>query len=460
MDNTRDNPKPLTEQLSLFEKIIGAAATGLVLGLSGTGFGVWWLAWCAVAPLLILIRGSKSWKEAIVVGLVFGLAYNLLTLSWLFSFYPSTALPHIAIVLISTVTGLAGATVRALSFAGFSLLLYALPMRAGIFPDYRRPFFPYILTVPIAWIFFEHPSSLATAMHLNDLCYSQSGQLQLIQIVRLGGGKLLTFLIILSNTVLSQLVLALGNLTKPLGTRTDRLLPLTGSLVDLMTVVLLVVLCMLVGQGSEHSCANNKVPSVPASICSTKDVETINIQGCVIAAESTAALHGPTVITGQIFSAPSQQLYMSARKPYLSALFALPSSVLRFAYPPAGKILSDYVSTLPYVSSQVVNTQWGKIGISTGLSLASPSLVKEQVLQGVGLLVCLIPNWNCFHSTILDRQILASAVLRAVENGRYLVLSANNRVSAIIDPCGKVTVNKNQVQFLYRDTYFHNVDFD
>jgi apolipoprotein N-acyltransferase len=74
-----------------------------------------------------------------------------------------------------------------------------------------------------------------------------------------------------------------------------------------------------------------------------------------------------------------------------------------------------------------------------------------------------IGNLAWFHNTSLNQQILAAAVMRAVENGRYLVLANNTGISAVIDPTGLVTsrslpgrkgVLVDTVQFLYQKTPF------
>jgi apolipoprotein N-acyltransferase len=459
MSSSADTKQPLAEQLSLIEKVVGAVAMGLVLGLSCASYGVWWLAWCALAPLLVLIRACKSWSEAAAVGFSFGFAYNFLTLFWLYGFHIPGVSAHLFIV-ASDITALIDVSARALPLAFFGLLLYALPMRAGIFPDYRRPFFPYILSVPVAWIFFEYLSGLTIGMRINDLCYSQAGQLAVIEIARLGGGKLLTFLLVLSNTALAQLFLAWDNLVKPLGQRTDRLLPVTGALIDLMTVSLLVVLCALIGRGSPGSCLNNNVPKVTVLVNQLNEGTSVNIQGQTIAINIAGV--------NQVLLAPNQLLYSGTRRSYLRDIFSLSNRMLPFIYPAAGSILNNYIASLPNNSSQVADTPWGRIGISTALALPGSSIEKEEVRQGAGLLLCTVDP-SCFHSTILDKQILAAAVMAAVENGRYMVLSTNHGICAIINPCGQIVIRSlpgntgtlaDQVQFLYRSTYFSNVNFN
>ncbi|MCA9806158.1 MAG: apolipoprotein N-acyltransferase, partial [Cyanobacteria bacterium HKST-UBA02] len=88
--------------------------------------------------------------------------------------------------------------------------------------------------------------------------------------------------------------------------------------------------------------------------------------------------------------------------------------------------------------------------------------IADEVRKGASLLVN-VSNLSWFHDASINRQLLAAAVFRAVENGRYLVLSTNTGVSAVITPSGLVTsmsvagqrgVLLNTIQFLYGKTPF------
>ena len=59
------------ERFAWFEKLPFAFSFGCILGLSSPGFDQWWLAWVAVAPFLILVRGATSRWEAALTGLCF-----------------------------------------------------------------------------------------------------------------------------------------------------------------------------------------------------------------------------------------------------------------------------------------------------------------------------------------------------------------------------------------------------
>jgi len=66
-----------------------------------------------------------------------------------------------------------------------------------------------------------------------------------------------------------------------------------------------------------------------------------------------------------------------------------------------------------------------------------PNLVRQFVKRGSGLIV-LITNDGWFGQSSAPYQHLRMGVVRAVENRRYLVRTANTGISAIIDPYGRI----------------------
>jgi apolipoprotein N-acyltransferase len=66
-----------------------------------------------------------------------------------------------------------------------------------------------------------------------------------------------------------------------------------------------------------------------------------------------------------------------------------------------------------------------------------PELVRRIARNGAAFLVN-ITNDAWFGTTAAPRQHLAMAVVRAVENRRYLVRAANTGISAIVDPYGRI----------------------
>ncbi|MBX9723579.1 MAG: hypothetical protein K2X81_19400, partial [Candidatus Obscuribacterales bacterium] len=94
--------------------------------------------------------------------------------------------------------------------------------------------------------------------------------------------------------------------------------------------------------------------------------------------------------------------------------------------------------------------------------LIYPELIAQEVSNGASLLVN-VSDLSWFHNNVLSKQLLAAAVSRSVENGRYLVLASNTGISAVVNPLGVVTSNSqsgqsgnlvDRVQFLSARTHF------
>lgn len=77
------------------------------------------------------------------------------------------------------------------------------------------------------------------------------------------------------------------------------------------------------------------------------------------------------------------------------------------------------------------------LGLSICYEIAFPNLVREQAATA-GLLAT-ISNDTWFGRSVGPHQHMQMAQMRALENGRYLLRSTNNGISAIVDHGGQVT---------------------
>lgn len=138
-----------------------------------------------------------------------------------------------------------------LLFALFAVMVHLVPARPGFLAHFRRPFYPYLLVVPILWVAINWilaPSPLFMGIPLCQLAYSQSRNLPLIQLASIGGAAAVDFVLILVNCVVANLFMEFTKLVKRLGQRTDQLNTKIGATFDLTACMLLLTLITSWGQ--------------------------------------------------------------------------------------------------------------------------------------------------------------------------------------------------------------------
>jgi apolipoprotein N-acyltransferase len=102
-----------------------------------------------------------------------------------------------------------------------------------------------------------------------------------------------------------------------------------------------------------------------------------------------------------------------------------------------GKItleVGDFVAGTNY---QVARIPQGGIGIFICYEAIFPQLVRKLTAQGASVLVT-ISDDTWFGNSSAAFQHLEMARFRAIENGRYLLRSTNDGITALIDPYGRV----------------------
>ena len=248
------NRPAFLNSIGLFEKLPAALIFGALLGLSSPGFDIWWIAWVGLVPLFILIRSCRGLLEAGTIGLAFGFAYHLVCHRWILELYPLTVVQIHDVLAMAAVWSMwfGEALHQALLIALFSFMVFALPMRSGLLPYYQRPFFPFLLALPLIFEFLQWtvaPSEPFMGVPVNQLAYSQASLLPVMQICSLGGCPLLETLIIFVNAACAVAVMEFfPGFVLPLPDRVDKLSARGGAAFDLTLMLALVLAASFWGE--------------------------------------------------------------------------------------------------------------------------------------------------------------------------------------------------------------------
>src|SRR5437879_7117348 len=173
--------------------------SGTLLVLSFPTYDLDFLAWIALAPLLIAIR-EKPWKTAFGQGWLAGLVFFVGTLSWVINaMHEYGKIPFPVSFLIMLL--LAGYC--ALFVALFAAILVALTDARGLL----RPWTAAALWVALEWLRGHLFSGFPWAL----LGYSQYHTLSVIQIADVTGVYGVSFLLVLVNALVARFVDALAS---------------------------------------------------------------------------------------------------------------------------------------------------------------------------------------------------------------------------------------------------------
>jgi len=171
-----------------------ASVSALLTILSFPDFDLWFLAWIGLAPLLLAVALTQNALRASVLGWLYGTVFFYGTCWWLT--YPMIHYARISPWLAYPLFLLPVAFV-ALFPAVFCGLLARIIERYGTAAIY---------VAPLIWISIEWLRYVTTGQLWNALGYSQAFHPMLIQPARWGGVFLVSFLIVVSNAAITDLI--------------------------------------------------------------------------------------------------------------------------------------------------------------------------------------------------------------------------------------------------------------
>lgn len=166
-----------------YKGIFLAITSAVLLALAFPLPGAWGMAWVAVVPLFIAIKG-KGFLDSFLIGFLAGVVFFYSTISWL----NSIAVMATAVLVLYL----------ALYFALFAGL-------AAFLLKKNLPIFLKCILISLVWVVLEFiRSNLFTGFGWNLLGYSQASFLPAIQIADITGVWGVSFIVMFVNTAIYE----------------------------------------------------------------------------------------------------------------------------------------------------------------------------------------------------------------------------------------------------------------
>ena len=470
-----------------------AILSGIALVCSFPKYGAGWVAWFALIPLLLALRTITVPLKAATMGLITGLVFYIGILYWI---------PQVVITYGNIPPGLG---ILALILLSIYLSLYLACFAAALVYLRQRGFVEFV-TAPLLWVCLEFLKTiLFTGFPWENLAYSQYKYLTIIQFSDITGIYGVSFLIVLINTILTDILVERERKKR----------------VFLEMIFGCIILFLLLGYGTfslnRVSSELNRGEAMEVSLIQgnidqsvkwnpSYQQESVNIYRIL-------SLRNAPVGEGLIVWPETAMPFFFRNNPHLSpqvrSVAKLASDWLLFGSPsykkdgeqiwymnsafllsPHGSIVGKYdkVHLVPYGEYVPLRTFFpflGKLveGVSdfkkgehvTPLPLGKHAvgvlicyegvftwISRDYRRKGADLLVN-ITNDAWFGMTSAPYQHLSMTVFRAVENRAFLLRSANTGISAIISPTGQIikqtalferTALKGSIKFLDRKTIY------
>lgn len=428
-----------------------AVISGIVTALAMPAPGWWPLAWVGMAPLFVAMHDSRP-RSAALYGYLYGAAYFGTVLFWLtiFGYLPWTLGALVASPLFVVLFAAAAARL--------------MPGRIGAWG---------CVLVPAAWTGMQWLRSLGPAgFTWGSLAHTQANVPSVIQIGALTGPWGIDFLVCAFNLALARMLCASGK---------GRFTPV---------IVVGVVAAMTIGGGFlVIGSAGTPRGSVKAAVIQGNLPQEMDItpsytddayyryKGLTARAANDGAqlvVWPETTMPVRLDGAWDKLLSAVAKgcgvdcvigawdgskdpletREYNTAFFYDKTGRRLGAYHkvhlvPYGEYvpLRDrmpwlrrygirHVDVLPGNLHNLVQTRFGKVGVSICFESLFPAISRSEVRDGANVLI-VMTNDSWFLRTQAARGHLMMSKLRAVENRRYVVRAAATGISTIIDPYGR-----------------------
>ncbi|MBU0630333.1 MAG: apolipoprotein N-acyltransferase [Candidatus Margulisbacteria bacterium] len=442
-----------------------AAISGLLLAFAFPKLGYWWLAWGALIPFFLVLAGARKSRTAYRQTMVFGLIYFLgifLSVTSLFRFGGYWIITGWLLLAI---------------FQTLFLLIFA-----GAFIRLGKSF--RFIAVPFLWIGVEWLRAWGPlGVSIGAVGYSQSPFLPILQVASIAQVYGVSFLVVLANAAMTQLILEPRRRTLP-------------------TLAVLVIVAALAWGGVvlQQPVANEKAKTLTVALVQSNVDQFDRMNPRLIdinyelhdamsrqAAEKADLIVWPetavfTYIAQNSLYFPRLQKLAAETGAYLAVGTAYNGERNR-AYnsivtiSPSGEILSfygkeelvpfgEYLPLRPILypflkSTGYFNSEFssdtrisplviGSIEAAGAVCFEStaPALIKKRVNRNTAFILT-VTNDAWFGDSAAPYLHWQTGVFRAVENRRYFVQLGNTGFSGLVDPYGRVIkqseLNKREV---------------
>jgi apolipoprotein N-acyltransferase len=464
--------------IALKSKWLPAIISGLLMTAAFPKVGLSGLAWLALVPLLVSLRGQRP-KNAFRTGMIAGLTHYLTLLYWVvFTMRTYGYLPWWQCVSLLVLLAAYLAVYPGL----FALMVTRFCRKPG----------QLVLVAPVLWVALEYIRSfLFTGFPWGIVGYSQFNRLHIIQISDMFGVYGISFLVVFFNAAVYVLLLFLAGKHwhgHPVGR--------WQALKAFVTPLLLIGSCLAYGSmriGDMDEAMRGAVSPRMAvvqgnidqarkwdpafQIATTKKYVGLTLSS---AARQPDLVVWPETATPFYFEASPKLTRLvtdAVRQTGVHLLVGSPSVDERAGSPayfnsaymvaPDGRSTGRYDKVhlvpfgeyvplkriLSFVGKMVAQVgdfssgekgrtlDWGAqnppIGVQICFEIIFPGLSRSLVKNGAGVLVNLT-NDAWFGKSGAAYQHFSMAVFRAVENRRSLVRSANTGISGFVDPAGRI----------------------
>ncbi len=442
------------------KSILLSILSGLLLILCFPRFDIEYLAWFALVPLLLAIRG-RSLKSAFSLCFLAGFIFYWGVFLWFKSIERVSWIDFTSIVI------------------GLSFCYYG-PFGLCLNFISKRTKFSSIITAPVLWISLEYVRSHAgiVAHPQMLLGHSQHLNLPIIQISALTGAYGVSFLIVMVNVAISEVIHDRSKTFKPI---IATVIILGISLVYGLSVI-------TKGPGMDNVSITVVQANLPLGIKwqwkfrkhnlqkhvrLTKEASNNDNTSLIVWQES--AVQGSFIQDSYLVRAIStlaretekHLLFGSAQQPKFGSRKFKSENRFNSAFliSPAGKIVGQYnkIRLLPFneylpykdvfpwpskfvhkagnfihgTKYTIFNLDGARFGVTICWENTYPGLFRQFVKNGANFIVNIT---NAAHGgdTSVPYQMAAMSTFRAVENRISVVRCANTGISCFIDPYGKI----------------------